>query len=420
MGKLNGDPVWQFSPEILKPYDTRFLPQPVPEDDVCDAPFVRLCFNAKYASHVDGAIGRLLERDAWEGTDEEIDRAIQAVTEILSQLGENCMSCGCDESTTVIETRVNEDGTTEISTDGGETWIPNPDDPRNTAPQYPPLSGSDGDEKKCKAANNVTDYMQDKVDEFGDTAELGGGLIAVAGALIAFLLAILSIATGFLPLVPLFLTLAAAIVAAGKDAYLAEFTGDIWDDFTCIIYCHCQPDGSFTHADVLDILTDIDSTFTGNVALTFTSSIKGLQELGLTNAARTGLSTEIDCSSCGCGSCTTDGWLTGSAAGGEYYPPSFFVNGCGNEIGRTDTTITVEAQFDSVLYGLYRVDLVHDDLTACNIDGSYLTGFAEYHRGYPEGVTDPGAYGTTFPDNFYRCIFLSASPFTILITIGEP
>lgn len=220
-------------------------------------------------------------------------------------LEKKLMSVCCDGQVTLQ--RTNADGSTEISLDDGTTWQPNPDDPRVSGITYPPLPTPEGTDVQCRAAGNVTDFIKMHIQEFTSNIGTAGGAFALAAVAVDLLLALFAVTTGFLPLVPVFLAMAAQAIALGDSAYAALFTDGVYDDFTCIIYCHTPADAVYTHADLLAILTDIDLHFTGTVALTFSSQVKGLQETGLTNAGRTGLSDVSDCSDCSC-DCTLTNW----------------------------------------------------------------------------------------------------------------
>jgi len=54
-----------------------------PTVGIDDAPLHTICINAEWWSHVSGQIARLLSRDNWQGTEAEIDSAIQSIYEIL-------------------------------------------------------------------------------------------------------------------------------------------------------------------------------------------------------------------------------------------------------------------------------------------------------------------------------------------------
>lgn len=83
--------------------DVRSHPAPVPSVDIGAAPLRHLCVNAVWATHVTGVIDRLTERDAWSGTEPEIDRAIAAMDEILLQLSEVLDECPESQVETIIE-----------------------------------------------------------------------------------------------------------------------------------------------------------------------------------------------------------------------------------------------------------------------------------------------------------------------------
>jgi len=82
--------------------DVRIDPGPVPSSDIHAGPFRRVCINVDWAKHVAGAIDRLSDRDAWSGTESEIDRAIAAVDEIFLQLGAVLEACP-EQGETVTE-----------------------------------------------------------------------------------------------------------------------------------------------------------------------------------------------------------------------------------------------------------------------------------------------------------------------------
>lgn len=66
--------------------DPRSTPAPIPAAGVFDDPTVTISINAVWAGHLDGLLGRLLQPDAWTGTDEDIDAAIQEVYKLMVAL----------------------------------------------------------------------------------------------------------------------------------------------------------------------------------------------------------------------------------------------------------------------------------------------------------------------------------------------
>lgn len=66
------------------PFDPRYTPIPVPGVGVFDSPSVRVCLNVRWRSHVAGLLGRLTYRDAWEGSEAEIDEAIEQTERLIA------------------------------------------------------------------------------------------------------------------------------------------------------------------------------------------------------------------------------------------------------------------------------------------------------------------------------------------------
>lgn len=66
--------------------DPRPYPLPAPITAWDDTPIRSLTVNAAWAAHMIGVLDRLLELDAWSGTDAEIFAALQAIEEIQAQL----------------------------------------------------------------------------------------------------------------------------------------------------------------------------------------------------------------------------------------------------------------------------------------------------------------------------------------------
>lgn len=70
----------------ILPYDPRSEPLPIPAVGPFDTPLRYLTVNAEWASHLIGALARLEYSDAWSGTENEIDAALQNIGEIIAQL----------------------------------------------------------------------------------------------------------------------------------------------------------------------------------------------------------------------------------------------------------------------------------------------------------------------------------------------
>lgn len=283
-------------------YAPRLQPTPIPEAAWNDEPLFCLEVNDEWVSHILGVLIALDQQDTWIGTDDEIFAARQQVNEIMAAFMERCAMDCCLPPLT----RLTDDGGMEVSYDGGVTWNPaTTEDPRKSAPQLPilPTTGT-GAGNKCRAANDVVRQFKDAQTAFKD--QLGGGLTVLQLALaFASAVAVLFLTAGTLSavLVPALLTLAAAIVGTGATAYDDLFTSDVWDDLLCKVYCRVGGDGTFETSGYTGLLTDIDSVFTGNVALTFSSILRGWQLEGLNNAAKTPSTDNASCDECVCAGC---------------------------------------------------------------------------------------------------------------------
>lgn len=315
-------------PEILRPFDARHVPMPVPAPDLCDAPTVTICVNSSWWSHLEGQISRLLFRDAWAGTDEEIERAILQIEEVLTVGKANPMGCGCGCNQSIL-TRFNPDtGRLEQSTDGGATWTPAPD-PRYDNPVSPNPYGGTVDEIKCLAAANVAAVAKAQADELIANSSAWGSITLMIPALLAFIGWLLAIAS-FGTLTPIALALTGALIHAGSGAFAAAMTTDVYNTFACIVYCHIQADGTFSQGNLdaikADILDQLNSP--PSIAAKFLGDFVGLLGIvGMGNAAHSGYESTANCEDCGCaGGCIDD---------------SFVI--LGNVIDQDEFSITLEA-----------------------------------------------------------------------------
>ena len=88
----------------LHPYDPRFTAIAPPSTGIFDEPQMSICFNVEWAGHIDGVLSRLLWLDAWAGTPEQQEFAVDQITRLLvSMIARNpcgtgdCMSECCDD-----------------------------------------------------------------------------------------------------------------------------------------------------------------------------------------------------------------------------------------------------------------------------------------------------------------------------------
>jgi len=214
-------------------------------------------------------------------------------TKIYDQIDWSTMSCCCD--TVPVQYRYTEDGTLERSTDGGVTWTPSPEyDPRYNSPQFPPISGSDGNDKKCAASegmmlliqegltNNLTDdmsrYTLDELIKNWVTT-----VIASSNPLEALLRVITN-----------------QIFALVISALRAALTTEVFDQLKCILYCEMEDDASFTEASWGYARSRVLAEITGIAGIFIEHILFLIGAVGMTNLARSGAVAEGDCTDCEC------------------------------------------------------------------------------------------------------------------------
>jgi hypothetical protein len=270
--------------------------------------------NDEWLGHILGALEVLDQQDTWVGTEDDILDVRRQVNEMMAAFMEECdpMSNCCPEPLT----RVTEDGTLEVSYDDGATWQnATTEDPRNTAPQLPPLTGENGDAKKCTAANNVLGQFKDGISTFEGYYDTSATVVefvtAVAGAICAFIFAPLAVPI----VVAAIIALMSAVWNVGKTAYVAAFNDTVFGDLLCILFCHCQDDGTFTDEDFAAIRSDISAHFDSIASGAFLALLNGVTVTGLNTMARIPTGSSASCDSCDCAdpTCDIDKWVVGAA-----------------------------------------------------------------------------------------------------------
>ncbi len=311
-------------------YSARLKAFDIPEPRWNEEPLMCLMVNDQWASHLIGVIIALDQQDTWLGTEDEVFDARQQINEIILALMERCnpMSGCCPEPLT----RMTEDGTLEVSYDGGLTWTPATpsEDPRLGAPQLPPLTGDDGDEKRCQAANNVLGQFKDGIQTFegyfDTTATVVEFVSAVAAAIATFIFAPLAVPI----IVTAIIALMSAIWNAGKAAYSASFDDTIYGSLLCILYCNCQNDGTFTAEDFNTIRSRIGTDFSDIARDAFLALLNGVTISGLNNLATIPTGSSASCGSCECDACPDFDFTTSDGA--WYQIPSDWGNPAGEYV----------------------------------------------------------------------------------------
>lgn len=279
------------------------LPDPVtgwPLIDVClkipDAPQYRRAFL--------GHIYKLGLWAAWEKSylpgDTRAKEAGELWRETLNQylmMGDDCMGGCCNDPPPIY--RYNDAGDLEQSTDGGDTWTPAPGfDARYNSPQFPPVAGADGNDKKCTAATGAALLMKEQVaDQLTDSM----ARYTLAQLLSDWTKTVMDSGGNIFQAL---LTIAAnQTFSLGIAALRAALTDPVWDTIKCIFYCHIEANASFNDAEWRAVKSDIESQIGGIASIFLSHLVDLLGPVGLTNLARSGGATSGDCSSCECEPC---------------------------------------------------------------------------------------------------------------------
>lgn len=401
-----------FRPELIYPYDVRLSPLPVPTPAIFDNPSRTICINIQWASHIQGLLDRLMYEDAWTGDEAEFERAKQEIIRLSAALGGtseegdciNDMGC-CDENLTAY--RINGDGTIQETTDGGATWhdMPTTPSPQNPRTYFPPVTGTDEADIRCKVANSVAwwfhnlqaQQLQALVNE--ETA-LGISLI-FDGVLI------------LVGLAPFALTAAAGAILAGLvlQKNIADFTAAFpsifWSKLAEAAYCNVDSAGVYIDSDPRSIINDVIASYGASYATEWLNdALQTFNGAGLTNMGAAGFNEGIDCAGFCDETCDTiDDWAA-------QLPGTL-----GTIIARSDHWIDVQSEYYSG-YGQFvayinaghpenfdicctvvgvEVDGVTPaeitELTPCGMDGYSTSVHNLFHRGIvPTSVNTLGIW----------------------------
>jgi len=238
-------------------------------------------------------------------TETEID------TELIRQWGANLarklMSGCCGDNQTH---RFSPAGVYQSSDDGGLTWNDDPEnDPRNSYVGAPPLPGTASDAKKCAAADNVRDLMEQYRDNLIEIVGATPSILAIIAGILAFIGVLAGVSGVGIGIGVLFLTMAAEIVQIGGTGISSEITFTTLQTFRCLVYCRMNNDGELTYDAWQGLLADIAGEFSGFAETFFYQTINGMGYIGTTNAGTVGTATASDCDDCGCENCSNlDNW----------------------------------------------------------------------------------------------------------------
>lgn len=277
-----------FTPEMLSPFDVRHRPFPVPASDIFDSPTVCVQVNGAWASHVDGVLERLLYRDAWSGTDSEIERAIGEVRRLLAALGE---SAPCEDSMAIVAMRINVCDL-QVQYSGDPAWytvgditscaIPGPQGPQGeqgpmgvqgpTGPQgvqgpagpqgpkgdtgdgvapAPAADTSAGNNSYCGVATYLVDYTDAIFQDIIDNITLGEDVLQVVEILVP------AFGWGGV-LFEVLVGVVDAIISIGASAARSSINTSVLENMQCTLYCKLKAAGN---ANVSTVRTWIDEQY---------------------------------------------------------------------------------------------------------------------------------------------------------------
>lgn len=348
--------------------------------------------------------GLLFQPAEWFNWQRDDDRSGKILAHywrtLYNEIDWSTMSCCCDDTTIVI-IQISPSGEVEVSTDGGETYTPAPEqDPRNGVPRLPPALPPGGADDKCTYADSVVELFKQGVIDVLEEASTVQEIIAIITGILAGVLGFAGPILTFIGAV--IAVLANGIFAAGVSAVQAAYTEDFWNMLRCLIYLHINADGSFTQSQ----LDAIYAGMSGDAIAIFITQnwLAALGTAGMTNSARAlygSPTADCDCSE----ACSSLYDIYGTY---------------GTLVDSDDTSITVEATFDGPNLGGYGAGIKANDFTnCCYISYELVSGTITNFNGFwsPCGTdcTWPALPNSGLHDAGCDCMHtrISTVPFTI-------
>lgn len=231
-------------------------------------------------------------RTRWYSESGTIDQ--QFISDLQGDIGVRLMR-GCCGDETPIQWRYTTDGVLQRSEDGGNTWQDAPEyDPRNYSPQYPPIAGDDGDEKKCIAATGAVLLIKEQI---GDNLTDDMTRYTLGQLISDWVKTLIGTSNPFIALMTVISNQIFALVIAVLRPAL---TDSVYDTLQCILYCDMADDASFNEAQWEQVRSDILDQISGIAGIFLEHLIYLIGKVGLTNLVRSGAATEGDCSTCDC------------------------------------------------------------------------------------------------------------------------
>jgi len=292
-------------PQNAYPNFTNFpypsFPQEVtpPDSDSDAGEMICVTYSRSWTAVLLSACSQLTQLSSWIGTDDEKKLAVQRATNLQWQL-QNDIGCdmGCCYDT--VARRITSSGDMQISVNGGD-WVSDPNDPRATAPTYPPIT-FDENHTKCDAASNAAEHINDVIAETSSQLGGTGSIIEIAAAICVALFALFLAPETIPALAPVILPLVGGLIFLGQAAWDAYFSSDVHDKILCALFCNIGDDGTFTADQYTALISDLTSKLPASPARDlFVDLVARIGLVGINDYAAIGTSADADCSSCDCG-----------------------------------------------------------------------------------------------------------------------
>jgi hypothetical protein len=251
----------------------------------------------------------------WVKAADDVNRSI---VEHFAQNLERHLLMSCCDDNIPIQYRYGSDGILERSTNAGGSWVNCPEyDPRVYSPQFPPMTGDDGTDKKCLAATGAAALVKEQV---GDQLTDGMSRYTLSQLITDWVATMIQSSNPFQALLTVVANQIFALIIAVLRPALTE---SVYDTFKCILFCRMANDATFNQSRWENVRSDI-TTLIGGIAGVFLEHLVFLLgTTGLSNLARAGGAAEGDCEDCdACPSnCDPSGWRTGLYYDGSWHTP---------------------------------------------------------------------------------------------------
>lgn len=387
------------------PYRQNF---PIPA--VIDPP--RQCLCIEIPNHPDwkaviaGALGELRYWYNWERTEGREGADCAAVwKKVFDSIDWSDMSCCCD-TTNPPQYQYSVVGVLQVSLDGGATWTDAPNaDVRNNSPRFPPISGSDGDDKKCAAATGAAKLVKEQV---GNQLTDGMSRYTLDQLIKDWVHTMIDTSNPFIALATVIANQIFALVIA---LLIPALTDDVYHKFACALYCSMGDDASFNDAQWADARGKITDDISGIAGVFLEHLVYLLGKVGTTNLVRSAPDSTGDCSDCDCPLPCPERWHIHDENHVDY----------GTIIDVGDDYITVQASFS--YEGRYDIHVQTDDINDCCsvLMVEYLVGHTTANFWAECGSSDftGGGLSTWVGSCNHYMIGYSDVPFTVKITFTD-